>query len=218
MTKFKGLLFDFDGTLAKTMEDHFNAWKAVLAEYYIDLKPEDYYPLEGLSLSELAKSLCAKYNFTPLLPEIIVKKKDDYYLKNHKFELYPGVENLITKLKSSGILIGMVTTGRAERIKNSVPQDFLSKFNAITTAEDAPEGKQSAAPYLKGAEKLGLKPEECIAVENSPLGVKSAKSAGIYCIAVCNTLEKSHFAEADKVVSNFEELGKLDVIKKLAEK
>jgi len=53
--KIKGILFDFDGVLAKTMEDNFNAWKAAMKDFGADLKENDYYILEGMPLKDTAK-------------------------------------------------------------------------------------------------------------------------------------------------------------------
>jgi len=55
-------------------------------------------------------------------------------------------------------------------------------------------------------EDLKLKSNECVVIENAPLGIKSAKSAGIYCIAIASTLDKSYLNEADESVTEFKEL------------
>jgi len=56
MISVKGVLFDFDGTLADTMEGHYLAWKAVLGEYGISIEASDFYPLEGTGLHEIART------------------------------------------------------------------------------------------------------------------------------------------------------------------
>jgi len=213
MTKFKGILFDLDGTLAKTMEDHLKAWQAVLKGYKIEITAADLYPLEGMRLQEIAKKLFEKKNFQPPDADEIVRKKDEYYLKNHKLEFYPGVESFIDSLKRRKILIGMITAGLSERIQNSIPAEFLDKFDAIVTGDQTTRGKPFPDPYLKGAELLGLRPEECVAVENAPLGIQSAKSAGMHCIAVCTTLSREYLEEADNIVENFNEIKKLKILK-----
>ena len=62
------------------------------------------------------------------------------------------------------------------------------------------ESKPSPEPYLKAAEKLVIIPRECLVVENAPLGIESAKNAGMTCIAVASTLEKQYLEGADKIV------------------
>ncbi|GAI93783.1 unnamed protein product [marine sediment metagenome] len=92
MNNFKGILFDLDGTLIETMEEHFEAWKAIFKEFNIEVKSEEYYPLEGMQLQELAKRLFEINNFDPPDLQKIVKKKDEYYLERYRFKLYPGVK------------------------------------------------------------------------------------------------------------------------------
>lgn len=197
------------------MEDNFEAWRSALREYEIDLKPEDYYPLEGLSVYELPARLFGKYHKKPPSPKIVVEKKETYYLKNHHFSFYPGAEALIDFLASREIPLAIVTTALRVRLERTVPPRFLAQFRGVVTGEDTSEGKPSPAPYLKGAEKLGLPPEECLVVENAPLGIESAKRAGAYCVAVCNTLSREYLGQADEVVESLEDLPRISKVKEL---
>lgn len=197
------------------MEDNFEAWRLALREYGIDLKPEDYYPLEGLSVYELPERLFGRYHQKPPASKIVVEKKESYYLKNHRFSFYPGAEGLIDLFRSRKIPLAIVTTALRTRLDRSVPQGFLEKFNGIVTSEDTKEGKPSPAPYLKGAEKLGVQPGDCLVVENAPLGIESAKRAGAYCIAVCNTLSREYLSQADEVVESLRDLPGLSKVKQL---
>ena len=208
-------MFDFDGTLARTMEDNFEAWRSTLREYGLELKPEDYYPLEGLNVYELPDKLFAKFHQKPPSPKIVAQKKESYYLKNHRFSFYPGVEELIDFLRSRKVPLAIVTTGLRTRLDHSVPQGFLEKFNCVVTGEDTTEGKPSPAPYLKGAERLGVESQDCIVVENAPLGIESAKRAGAYCIAVTNTVGREYLGEADEIVENLQDLLKISKVKEL---
>jgi len=217
MSRYKAVLFDLDGTLARTMEDNFKAWKAAFGECGIDIKPEDYYPLEGLRLHEVAKRLSQAYNFEAPDERELVRKKEKYYLENHRFALYLGVEELLTLLRSKNVPLAVVTAGLANRLRNSVPQEFLKKFDGIVTGDGAEEGKPSPVPYLRAAEKLGVEPEDCIVVENTPLGIESAKNAGAYCVAICSTLRESYLEKADEVLNSFEYLKNSGAIKQLLE-
>lgn len=215
MSVFKGILFDFDGTLADTMQEHYRFWRDTVAEYGADLLPEEYFPLEGMNMVEFAKHVIAVKGIADD-PQNIVKKKDEKYLaaaQNHGVKFYRGVFDLIDKLQERKVLMAIVTAGRGERLVRSVPEEFLNKFSAVVTSETAQRGKPFPDPYLRGAEKLKLLPAECIAVENAPLGIQSAKSAGMYCVAIASTVSKEKLAEADEVVSEFNDLRNLRLIK-----
>lgn len=215
MKPFQAIVFDFDGTLAQTMEDHFRAWQAVMAEYGIHLAPEDYYPLEGVKVAELPRRFFAKHHQPPRDEEALVSKKEQYYLAHHSFAFYPGVEDLIRRLHEKRVPIAVVTAGLLDRLRHSVPPGFLEQFSAIVSGEDTQEGKPSPEPYLRGAEKLGVRPEACLVVENAPIGIESAKRAGAYCIALCTTVPRQELRQADEVLETFADLQHAPLIRTL---
>ena len=213
--KTKAILFDLDGTLAQTMEFHYDAWRKAMLNYGIDLAPEDYYPLEGTNLYELAKKLFALYKLNGCNEKELVNNKEKYYLDANKFVLYPGVVELLDDIKSNDIKLGLVTTRLRNSLNSTVPLEFLKIFDSIITGNDTNEGKPSPQPYLKAAKKLGTMPEDCFAVENAPLGVASARKAMMYCIAISNTVDSSYLSGANVVVKSFEEMRNTEAFKRL---
>jgi beta-phosphoglucomutase len=216
MEKIKAILFDFDGTLADTMEDLFLAWKKAFLVFGVEIKKEDYFPLEGTKVLEIARIISEKHNLNSNFEEI-VKLKEEFYLKENSFSFYPGVFEFVDSLYNYGIIMAIVSASQKEKLEKTVPKDFLSKFNLVITSEDYVYGKPNPEPYLKAISKLGLIPEECIVVENAPLGIKAAKGAGCYCIAIESTLPKEFLKEADIIVSKFNDLITLNKIKELTE-
>jgi beta-phosphoglucomutase len=210
-------VFDFDGPLADTMGDHFRAWQAVMADYSIRLVAEDYYPLEGVRVADLPRRFFEKYGQPPRDEALILRKKEQRYLAHHRFAFYPGVEGFIRQLRERGVPMAVVTAGLSERLKRSVPSGFLEQFTAMVTGEDTTEGKPSPQPYLRIAQKLGVRPEECIVVENAPIGIEAAKRARAYCIALCTTVPRGLLeqTQADEVVESFEDLQHVPLIKQL---
>ncbi len=212
--KFKGILFDFDGVLARTMEDNFHAWRSVFLDIGKEIKPEQFYPLEGLRLQNVASTLCDMHGIGgDRDTEELVRKKDEYYIKNHSFSLYPGVEEFIKKLSDASIPFGVVTAASRARLEQTLPQPILQKFSTIVTGETGGRGKPYPDPYLSGARGLGLRPEECIVVENAPLGIQAAKMAGAYCIAIASTVSKEILKEADEVVNIFDDVPRTALIR-----
>jgi beta-phosphoglucomutase len=201
----KAILFDFDGTLADTMEDNFLAWKKAFQKYNIEITREDYFPLEGLLLIEIAKRISRKYNLVVDDFNNVVELKNSFYLANNNFRFYQGVEELIKTLKKKYIL-ALVSASPRQKLEKTVPNDFLKLFNVIISGDDVKNGKPNPEPYLSAIKHLFLNPEDCIAVENAPLGIESAKSAGVYCIAVTSTVSKEYLKKADKIISNILEL------------
>ncbi len=205
--KIKAILFDFDGVIADTMEDLFLAWKFSFHNFGINIRKEDYFPLEGTKVIDVAKIISEKYRLKEN-PEKILELKNKYYIKNHKFSFYPGVLELVEKLISSGKKIAVATASPKEKIEKTVPKEFLKKFDVVICSEDYERGKPDPDPYLTAMNKLGLIPEECIVIENAPFGIKSAKLSGAYCIALTTTLDREYLKEADIIFESHDELSK----------
>ena len=204
-TQFKGILFDFDGVLACTMEDNFRAWHRTFFDFGAEITEKQFYPLEGMRLEEIAAALCSMHGVFADMQEIF-RKKEAYYKEDHSFSLYPGVEEFLERLTNASISMGMVTGARRERLEHTFPSPLLTKFSVIVTGETGGRGKSYPDPYIAGARGIGILPQECIVVENAPLGITSAKAAGAYCIAITSTVFKEVLKEADEVIESFSDL------------
>lgn len=214
MKRYRAVLFDFDGTLAQTMEQHFNAWRTIFLRHNVEITPEEMLPLEGMALPEIARCL-AKLKEIEVDALSIVQDKEAYYLANHSFQLYAGVETLLQELKQRLVPIAIVTAAPAQRFEHSVPNEFLALFDAVITGDKYERGKPFPDPYLIAATTMGVSANECLVVENAPMGVKAAKAAGAFCIGITSTLAAHHLKEADIVIGTFLELETLPVIKSL---
>ena len=215
MIAVKGVLFDFDGTLADTMEGHYLAWQTALEEHGISIEAGDYYPLEGAGLHAVARAFIKDLPWNESEIDDLVEKKKRYYVERQTVTFFPGVESLVSELKDLKIPMAIVTAGHLDQLRLSVPLYFLNHFNALVTGDMVSRGKPDPEPFLQGAERLGLTPQECIAIENAPLGIQSARSANIYCIGVCSTVGRNELAEADEIVDRFADLRSSIVIRQI---
>ena len=93
-----------------------------------------------------------------------------------------------------------------QELNKILPVRIKDLFATIVTGEMVKLGKPHPAPYLKAAELLKLEPEQCLVVENAPLGIKSAKAAGMFCLAITTSLPKSYLKRADIIVDRLEEI------------
>jgi beta-phosphoglucomutase len=207
--KYKAILFDFDGVLGKTMEDNYNAWVHSLAPYGIKIKREEYFLMEGAPPKKVAEIFLKKNHLGLEFVGDIVRSKERYYLENRKFSLYDGVQELLEYLKADGYQLGLVTGASHQRLMGTNITSLLSLFDVLITGDQINHGKPSPEPYLQGASKLLAPPSECLVIENAPLGIESAKKAGMLCIAICSTLSKKHLSQADKVLNSIKELSSL---------
>ena len=95
--KYKAVLFDFDGTLANTMGAHYDAWAKACLDFEIELNSDDYYPLEGMNLYDIARIILKENHIIGDINKLVLKK-EKLYLENSKIKLFPGVKCLLKKL------------------------------------------------------------------------------------------------------------------------
>ena len=217
----RGVLFDFDGTLADTMRNHFLAWREALLSFDVMIEECEYYPLEGMSMHQIALILLGnKFNaLNESQIQKIIKNKKQLVLENaSKIQLYPGVEEFLELLSINKFKLGIVTASHLDQLRGLVPKNFLSRFQTIVCGDQVINSKPHPEPFILGLSGLKIKRENCIAIENSPLGVRSAKAAGLYCIGVSSTVAQEQLIQADEIVPNFIKLENTRIFKKLLRK
>jgi HAD superfamily hydrolase (TIGR01509 family) len=199
----KGILFDFDGVAVDSMHQHYDAWSNAFKEKGISFAREDFFQLEGQGLNKIASMIGEKHGLVEQDLLDVVEAKVRYYYKSVEIRFYDYFMEMLDHLKTKGIPMGVVTGGNKTRVQAAIEKYFKDFFSALVTIDDVSNGKPHPEPFLKGAEKLALSPEECIVVENAPLGIKAAKAAGTTVIAVKTTLTDKFLSEADYIVDDF---------------
>jgi beta-phosphoglucomutase len=205
------ILFDMDGVIVDSMRFHAAAWKQVLGNYGLAVKDLDIYLREGMSGRESVEEIFFEYGQPfpddKAFQELIVKKHA-LFESNH-IVLFPCVEAILALIKGNNILTGLVTGSLKRSVDHLLNPGVLSQFNVVITAEDVLKGKPDPEPYMRAIERLGVKPELSLIIENAPMGIRSAKSAGITCYALETTLPGRYLKEADKIVRDHRSLFEL---------
>ncbi|HAS90450.1 MAG TPA: hypothetical protein DCS48_14305 [Desulfovibrio sp.] len=203
MSQTKAVIFDFDGVLGKTMEDNYRAWHKAFERHGVSISEEKYYLLEGLNTRKVAEAFINSYGLKKVSPEDVARAKEDFYMQDNSFSFYPGAVELVKKC-AAHCLTGLVSGASYPRLERTAGKNFLSLFEAVVTGDRVGNPKPNPEPYLTGADILGVKPQDCIAVENAPLGIDSAKEAGMRCIAITSTLDSKKLARADEIVGSID--------------
>jgi beta-phosphoglucomutase len=199
----KGILFDFDGVVVKSMEQHYEAWSNALAEKGCSVSKEEFFMLEGQGIKVIADAIGQKFNLSEADKEEVGERKSFYYKQIKNLEFYPYFFDLLKVLKKHALKMGVVTGGAKSRVSSVVENHFDNYFNCLVTIDDVERGKPFPDPFLKGAELLNTNPDECIVIENAPMGIKAAKQAGMIVIAVKTTLSAKYLSEAHHIVDDF---------------
>lgn len=199
--KPRALLFDMDGVVVESMALHAEAWKQVLGDHGLILDDIDIFRREGMSGRQSVEDIFSEYGIPFPGNDAYLQleeKKHSLFERNH-VNLYPLATDMIVWAKKERILTALVTGSPRRSVEHVVPAEVLSLFDAVITAGDVSKGKPDPGPYLKAMSALGVDAGETLVVENSPMGVLSAKSAGAICFALETTLPARFLAGADRV-------------------
>jgi beta-phosphoglucomutase-like phosphatase (HAD superfamily) len=90
-----------------------------------------------------------------------------------------------------------------------VIKNLRSYFSAVVSSQDVAKGKPAPDIFLRAAELIGKKPEECVVIEDSVAGVEAGRAAGMQVIAITNSFKAEKLGRADHIVRNYEEIERL---------
>ncbi len=211
----KGIIFDSDGVLVDSMPYHAQAWVQVFKDEGIHVRKEDIYEVEGSNHVGVINAIFRKADKSPGKDtyDSLLDKKRGLFMKNNRAKRFEGMYECMQLLKSK-YKIAVASGADRTIVKDLMERFYPDVFDVLITGEDVENGKPDPEPYAKAAERLGVGADECIVVENAPLGVQSAKNAGMYCVAVATYVPAEELSEADRVFKDH--AGLIDYLKGLA--
>ena len=208
------ILFDHDGTLVDTEPVWAAAKVALAAEFGGTWTEQDTLDCLGLSMQFTLDRLRERGVNLPdeEINNLLVAKVHET-LAQQPVEFLPGIERFLLEVREAQIPAAVVTnatTSVARRTANAAPE---GTFSVIIGNDETTHPKPNPQPYLLAAERLGVDPTQCVAIEDSPSGVRSATAAGMRVIVVPGELEVP--AELGTVRLKHEELT-LEAVRTLA--
>jgi HAD superfamily hydrolase (TIGR01509 family) len=204
-----GILWDNDGVLVNTERIFYEVNRDFLRQHRIELTEENFFDW-FLCDNRGAWHLLAERGATPQEIDSWRRLRNALYTERLAREtnlLNPGVDRILDRLRAR-MDMGIVTSASREHF-NAVHDrlDIARHFKFVITEEAYASSKPSPEPYLLGLRKLGLPPQQCIVVEDSPRGLASALAAGIRCIVLRNSMTgHCRFEGAYGVADSIEEL------------
>jgi HAD superfamily hydrolase (TIGR01509 family) len=214
----KAYFFDMDGVLFDSMPNHAIAWDEVMKKHALPFTARDCYINEGRTGESVIREAMQKArnrDATPDEIQTIYAEKSAYFTMLEQqaggTPTIPGVAEVLQYIQSYGHQIWVVTGSGMRSLLDNLNTVFPAIFarERMITAFDVVKGKPDPEPYLKAWERSGLSKEQCVVIENAPLGVRSGKAAGLTVYAVntgvlsCEDLLE---AGADKVFASMKEL------------
>jgi HAD superfamily hydrolase (TIGR01509 family) len=200
----KAVLFDMDGVLSNSEPHHVKAFRIFFKKKGVPLSKEDVKDIFGKFDDDIIRDLCKKKGVKCDVGKWYWEKRKIVVslLKKLPIPSFPDAIKLVKRV-SRKYKVGIGTSSSREEINVVLKTLGIRKyFDKILGREDVKHHKPSPELYLKLAKKLKVKPKDCVVIEDSVVGVESAKRAKMKCIAVLNSFPRSKLKKADLIVKN----------------
>jgi beta-phosphoglucomutase len=212
----RAIVFDFDGVIANSEPLHYQAFREVLGESGIPFPEKEYYDRYlGFDDVGVFKTVAADRGLAWTSERItgLVDAKAHAIdrLEQHASMLFPGAGAAIRRA-ADAVPLAIASGALGAEIRRVLDREQLtSYFVAVVSAEDTPVSKPAPDPYrravalLAAAAGTSVEPAECVAIEDSPWGLQSARAAGLRTVAIAHTYDRAAL-DADLVISSIEDL------------
>jgi len=196
----KGVLFDMDGVLADSEQYICKAAIMMFGENGLIVKPIDFKPFVGTGENRYIGGVAEKYGLAVDIDKVKARTYEIYKsIIRGNLKPLPGAVEMVNRCRTMGLRLALATSADTVKMEANLLEIGIpaSTFNVIITGLDVENKKPAPDIYNKAAERIGLKSEECLVVEDAVSGIKAAKSAGCRCLAVTTSFDRSLLYEAD---------------------
>jgi beta-phosphoglucomutase family hydrolase len=175
----RGLIFDFDGTIADTMPLHYRAWQVLARHHGFAFSEEQLYALGGVPSRDILRQLKQEQGLS-LDPLQVAREKEEAYLALlDEVRIIPEVVKIV--LEYHGILPMAVASGGTRRVIQRVLEHLRLReyFHAVVTSENVTAQKPAPDIFLEAARQLGVPASQCLAYEDTDIGLTSIRASGM---------------------------------------
>jgi beta-phosphoglucomutase len=182
----KAAIWDVDGTLVDTAEQHFQAWEAVCREQGRHFTRADFAATFGRRNPEIIHFLFGD-RLNDEQTAALAERKEELYraAASRSVSLLPGVGALLDGLHGAGFMQAIGSSAPRANLELILRLTGIEHFfAAVVSSEDTQRGKPDPQVFQVGAERLGIAPAHCVVFEDAVAGVQAARAGGMKCVAV----------------------------------
>ena len=177
----RGVLFDMDGVVIDSERLYTRFWMAAAADLGFPMELSQALQLRSLGRTPGQAKLESFFGPTVSYDRIRARRIElmDAYIAEHGVDEKPGIRELLRFLKERGIPCAITSSSAIPVIEQHLGKlGLLEYFTALRSGKDVPKGKPAPDIYLEGARAIGVAPEQCLAIEDSPAGLEAGWRAG----------------------------------------
>lgn len=204
----RAVIFDFDGVICQTETYKLDQMSAYLRELGLRVEPRQLYRLAGGTFFEKEA----------IMDDIFADQERYWQVKEQAltFHMSPfphrsirteGIVETLRELKKRGLCIGVASNSREDRLRRALEDcQVLSFFDHVVSAFDLGRRKPDPYVYTYTIEQMGLRPDQCLVVEDSALGIRAGKASGARVVALKDRDGAIDQSEADAVVERISQV------------
>ena len=188
----KALIFDFDGLVLDTETPEVDVWQAIFREHGHELPVDEWAKTiggYGISTYDAATHLSQLTGLDPVPLRARYRRESDALI--HASSVLPGVMDLLNDGRSRGLRIAVASSSPHSWVDSHLSRlGIADRFDRVICSEDVAPGRTKPNPdlFLLAVERLEVQKEAAVVFEDSPNGVRAARAAGVFVVAVPNPL------------------------------
>ena len=215
----KAIIFDMDGVIIDSEPLNLQIETELLEEYGCKISREEHETFIGKTDYHTWSIFKERFKLEPSVDELIKITKRRLVENIHKIKLIDNFYEFMLAVYNEKYLLALASSNIREIVDKVMDRFDLSKYIKVSiSAEDVLKGKPNPEIFLKAAKRLGIKPNNCLVIEDSFAGLQAARAAGMKCIGYKNpNSDEQDLSAADLIVESFCELSLNSVRKLLGE-
>jgi len=197
---------DLDGVLVDSAPFHLEAWRELVASLGRELSEADFRRTFGLRNDAILRDLLGDLPLADV--DRLAARKEALFRRAALGNIVPlpGALALLRLLRERGFKLALVSStphANIDLVLGSLGVE--GAFDVVVGEEDVTQGKPDPEGFLLAARRIGVPPEECVVIEDAPVGVEAAKRGGMRCVGVHRGRPRQALAKADLVVESLED-------------
>lgn len=210
--KPSGILWDMDGVLVGTADEHYQSWVDALTPHGIAFDRVKFNKYFGMNNQSFIQNIFSKEFSREDIQKISDQKEIDFRKIIHgKLKLMPGVQEWLFKFSKCEIPQALASSAPMENIDAIIDETGIRKYFRVIISAFGKPGKPDPWVFLEAGKLLGVDARTAIVLEDSPAGVLGAHNAGYHCIAVSSMLTPEESKTADLLVDRLDHINIKDI-------